>query len=118
MNSEGAYDADLETVFLSPLESITLEHGRSTRFYDRGDEKAGMMDYVRAVADARDGFLTVLYPKEKGANKLDIIHEAGGSVSLVTDGCHVRLNVPTKSEKEERTISHPLPLSVRLKKMS
>ncbi|WP_145325373.1 heparinase II/III domain-containing protein [Paenibacillus xylanexedens] len=88
--SEGAYEVDLETVFLSPVESITLDQGRCTRFYDR--EKAGRMDYIRAIADAQKGFVTVLYPKEKGRKKLSVVQETDGSISLVTDDYHVCLD--------------------------
>jgi hypothetical protein len=91
--SEGAYGVDLETVFLNPVEAITLDQGRSAPFYDRDDAPGTvcMMDYVRAVADARDGFLTVLYPKAKSEDSLNVVVEPDGIVSLTTVHYQVRV---------------------------
>lgn len=91
--SKGTYGVDLETIFLSPVESITLEQGRCTRFYNREDGDASMMDYVRAVADASEGFLTVLYPKERGSKGLRVTHDSCGTISLATDEVRIRLNM-------------------------
>ncbi|WP_019909124.1 heparinase II/III domain-containing protein [Paenibacillus sp. HW567] len=91
--SQGAYGVDLETVFLGPLESIALDKGRSTPFYER-DGSLGepcMMDYVRAVADARHGFLTVLHPKVKGEAGLTARREADQTVCLTTDHHQIRI---------------------------
>lgn len=92
--SEGVYGVDLETIFLSPVESINLDQGRAAPFYDRDHSPGGvcMMDYVRAVADARDGFLTVLYPKDKTASNLIVGVDPDGTVSLATDHCQVRVS--------------------------
>lgn len=68
--SHGAYGVDLETVFLTPVLSIRLEQGRSTPFFGSQGSSFSMMSYIRAVAEARNGFLTVLYPKERGASVL------------------------------------------------
>ena len=89
--SEGAYGVDLETAFLSPVLGIRLEKGRSTPFFDSGDPGISMMDYIRAVADARDGFLTILHPKEKGQPKLGIATEADGTIKVQAEGESIRL---------------------------
>jgi hypothetical protein len=87
--SSGAYDVELETVFLSKVKEIRLEKGRSTPFYDSGNGGSCMMDYIRATADAAEGFLTVLYPKEKGRGNLRAVYDAyedGGLLKLAIDG--------------------------------
>nr|WP_306812997.1 heparinase II/III family protein [Paenibacillus soyae] len=80
--SEGTYGVDLETAFLAPVREIRLEKGRSTPFFDSGDEGFSMMDYIRAVADAKDGFLTVLHPKERKAPGLAIAVEPSGTITV------------------------------------
>jgi hypothetical protein len=91
--SEGAYSVDLETVFLTPLQSVQLEKGRSTLFFDSGDDRVSMMNYIRAVADAKDGFLTVLYPKEKGKRELQVSLAEDGSYKLRTEEHEVRVDL-------------------------
>jgi hypothetical protein len=80
--SEGVYGVDLETVFIRPLQSIKVEKGRSTPFFDSGDDGVTMMEYIRAVADASEGFLTVLYPKERGQQKLRTKTDQDGTIIL------------------------------------
>lgn len=84
--SEGVYDVDLETVFLSPVESLRLEQGRSTPFFGSREDRVSIMDYIRAVADAEAGFLTVLYPKEKEGARLQAGVTPEGIITLRTDG--------------------------------
>jgi hypothetical protein len=72
--SEGVYDIDLETVFLSKVKNIKIEKGRSTKFFN-SDKNFCMLDYIRATADAEEGFLTVLYPKERGTGNIEIIRK-------------------------------------------
>lgn len=93
--SKGTAGVDLETIFLSRVESVVLEQGRTTRFYQRENDDASMMDYVRAVADADEGFLTVLYPKEKGSKELTVMHKSDGTISLATEEAHVLLDMPS-----------------------
>lgn len=114
--SKGAYDVDLETVFLSRVESVTLDQGRSTRFYDRRDgNNACLMDYVRAVADAREGFLTVLYPKERGKSQLCVTSQADGSINLMTDDYQIRLDVTPRKEEDDGKILGYSRLQIELK---
>ncbi|MDR6879584.1 heparinase II/III family protein [Bacillus sp. 3255] len=96
--SAGAYEFDLETVFLSPTSSIRLEKGRSTPFFDSGDIGVSMMTYIRAVADAKDGFLTVLYPKEKAAQRITITvqEQADGFVTLCTEQHWIQADLHTE----------------------
>lgn len=84
--SRGGYGVDLETVFLTPVTSIRLEQGRSTPFFGSRDSSFSMMSYIRAVAEASQGFLTVLYPKERGASALRTETGTGtGAYILHTD---------------------------------
>ncbi|WP_168120541.1 heparinase II/III family protein [Paenibacillus sp. HB172176] len=69
--SEGAYGIDLETTFLSPVRKIWLEKGRAAPFFERSSDGSCMLDYVRATANSREGFLTVLHPKRRGACPLE-----------------------------------------------
>ncbi|GJM72532.1 hypothetical protein HMSSN036_47480 [Paenibacillus macerans] len=84
VDSRGVYGVDLETVFLTPVTSIRLEQGRSTPFFGSRDSSFSMMSYIRAVAEASQGFLTVLYPKERGASALRTETGAGACI-LHTD---------------------------------
>jgi hypothetical protein len=93
---------DLETVFLSPLESLRLEQGRATPFFGNPADPVSMMDYIRAVADAEAGFLTVLYPKEKGRRNLLVQMEPDGTLLLRTESHSVGINAA----------SHPYGLAV------
>lgn len=88
--SRGVYGVDLETVFLTPVTSIRLEHGRSTPFFGSRDSSYSMMSYIRAVAEASEGFLTVLYPKERGASALRT-ETAAGAFTLHTDQHLIKL---------------------------
>ncbi|OCT12174.1 heparinase [Paenibacillus pectinilyticus] len=71
--SEGIYDVDLETFFVSNVKRIELEKGRSTTFFETEQEQVCLMDYVRATSDAREGFLTILHPKVKGQKSLHVM---------------------------------------------
>lgn len=99
--SEGVYGVDLEAVFLSPVQSIRLEKGRSTPFFDSGHQGVSMMDYIRAVADAKDGFLTVLYPKEHGKPKLQATAQHDGTVTLSTGNDSIRLKAAAEHDGVE-----------------
>ena len=83
VHSEGAYSMDLETVFVTSLNSLRLEKGRSTQFFDSGHDGISMMEYIRAVADAKEGFLTVLYPKEKGKRELRVSRINDGALLIL-----------------------------------
>ncbi|ACT00641.1 heparinase II/III domain-containing protein [Paenibacillus sp. JDR-2] len=76
--SSGIYDVDLETVFLSPVKSMRIEKGRSTPVFDCGD--TCMMDYIRAKADAKDGFTVLLYPKRADEKRLEVFLQQNGLV--------------------------------------
>jgi hypothetical protein len=80
--SHGFYDIDLETVFLSPTQTIKLEKGKSTPFFE--NDGVCMMDYIRATADAKHGFSVLLYPKRTEADRLQVmINEQGLAVVTV-----------------------------------
>ncbi len=95
--SQCAYNVDLETAFLGPVHSIRLEKGRSTRFFDSGDAGFSMMDYIRAVADAKDGFLTILHPKERGQPKLEFAAQTDGTTLVKADNEWIKLSVADHS---------------------
>ena len=42
-----------------------------------------MMEYIRAVVDAKEGFLTVLYPKEKGKRELRVSRINDGALLIL-----------------------------------
>ncbi|TCM99740.1 heparinase II/III-like protein [Paenibacillus sp. BK033] len=89
--SHGVYGLDLETAFLTPLHTIRLEKGRSTPFFDSGEEETCMMDYIRAVADAKDGFLTLLHPKEQGQPEMQVDILRDGTVTIQAQDKTIRL---------------------------
>ena len=90
--SEGAYDVDLEVVFLSRVDKLWLEQGRSTKFFESGHGAVSMMHYIRATADAAEGFLVVLHPKEREQGRLEaVLTPDGTAVDLRTGGGQVRV---------------------------
>jgi hypothetical protein len=99
VHSKGAYIVDLETVFVTPVHSIQLEKGRSTHFFDSGDDRVSMMDYIRAVADAKEGFLTVLYPKERGKRELQVEYVKNDRFTLRTEEHEVRVDLDIDDSK-------------------
>ncbi|RCX21562.1 heparinase II/III-like protein [Fontibacillus phaseoli] len=112
IHSKGAYGVDLETVFLGTVDSITLDQGRSTTFYDRGDQGICLMDYVRAVADAKAGFWTVLYPREWRRNELGVTREPDGSISLITEEHLIRVDLRPLKQPGDGAIQRPFEVSV------
>lgn len=83
--SQGMYGMDLQTVFLHPLQSVAIEQGRSTAFFGRTESGVTLMDYIRATADAKDGFLTVLYPQESSQTRLKVFKAQDGKYTLLTE---------------------------------
>jgi hypothetical protein len=96
VESRGIYDVDLETVFVSKVKEIQLDKGRSTAFFGSAAENVCMMEYIRATADAKDGFLTIIYPKENGKNMLDVFHNNAHSVTIRAENIEVNLNLESK----------------------
>lgn len=91
--SSGVYDVNLETVFLNKLKGIWLDKGRSIRFFDNKYANLSMMDYIRATADAKEGFLTLLYPHVKGQNRLEIVREAEHKWRVSAGGTSVCIGI-------------------------
>ena len=59
------YGLELETTFLSQTQSIRLDRGRTWSLApDQTD-----LEYIRAAADASDGFLTILEPRKQGGER-------------------------------------------------
>ncbi|MGN0243154.1 MAG: heparinase II/III family protein [Lachnospiraceae bacterium] len=77
------YDMELDIVFLSKTESIRIEEGRTLDIFPSNQE-VPMLQYVRAVADAKDGFLTMLVPKRKGV-KNPLVERSADGIRLVTN---------------------------------
>jgi len=100
IHSEGIYGIDLETVFLSKVNDIRLEKGRSTEFFE--SENINMMDYIRATADSKAGFLTLIYPKVKGQKKLDITKQGSGNIIIEGEDKKVELVI----NKEKFSVSY------------
>lgn len=91
--SQGIYDVDLETVFLSNVNKIELDKGRSTTFYEIKDKAPCMMDYIRATADAREGFLTLIYPKERWKKQLEVSIKSDGVRIISLEKTKVKLSL-------------------------
>lgn len=88
--SEGYYEVVLETVFLSKLNRIWLDKGRTTRFFP-SEETIPTMEYIRAVADAKEGFVTVLYPHAKGQKRLKISSQYENNIIISTEEFQVNI---------------------------
>jgi hypothetical protein len=69
--STGFYGIDLETEFLSEISEIYIEKGKSAPMFPAIN---GMykMDYIRAVSNAENGFLTILHPINSSSEKMKI----------------------------------------------
>ncbi len=79
--SEGYYEVELETVFLSPITGLTVETGRTAPFLPVED-KVQLLEYIRAEGESKDGFLVLLYPKEQGKEELEVIPEEEGNYRI------------------------------------
>lgn len=93
IQADCSFGMALDTLFLSRTDSIVIENGRSTPFFPGDDPQVSYMQYVRAVSDAGNGFLTVLSPRREEDMKLEAVREADGSVWLRTAYGTVRLEL-------------------------
>ncbi|WP_246552928.1 heparinase II/III domain-containing protein [Paenibacillus tritici] len=91
IQAECSYGMVLDAVFLSGVDSIVIDRGRSTPFFPGEDSQVSYMHYIRAVADAANGFLTVLSPRHGEEPEIKVIWEPDGSVCLRTVHGAVRL---------------------------
>ncbi|WP_207652208.1 heparinase II/III domain-containing protein [Clostridium oryzae] len=91
--SKGAYEVDLQIVFLSSVKDIKLDKGRSTLFFPGESKNMSMMDYIRATADAKDGFLAVIYPKENNQKKLQIIKKDAKNMVIFVENKSIKLSL-------------------------
>ncbi|RTE10376.1 heparinase II/III domain-containing protein, partial [Paenibacillus whitsoniae] len=80
--SEGYYGVELETVLASRVKRSWIEQGRATQFTPGKPGDGTTLDYIRAVADAKDGFLTILHAKTQGERRLDAVHYADGHLKI------------------------------------
>ena len=80
--SKGHYGVDLETVFLNDRTEITVESGRTYPMFPSVNGK-NTVNILRAESDGSKGFLTVLYPKPAGQNKL-YIEQSEGRCTIIT----------------------------------
>lgn len=62
--AQGYYGVDMEIKFNSKVKNIWLEEGRTIAFFP-SEKPVGMLKYIRAVANARDGFCVILKPVDK-----------------------------------------------------
>ncbi|MCR2806309.1 immunoglobulin-like domain-containing protein [Paenibacillus soyae] len=70
ITSTGHFGMDLETTILQPANpSITQEWGRATNMVPAVDGET-KLEYIRVTNDPNQNYLTVLYPKAKGAEGL------------------------------------------------
>ncbi|WP_438351513.1 heparinase II/III domain-containing protein [Paenibacillus sp. FA6] len=91
--STGVYDVNLETVFLSKVNRIELEKGRSTPFFKTEQSSYCTMDYIRARADAKEGFLALLYPCENDRRRLEVTSEANGRSVVTMEDSKVEIRI-------------------------
>jgi hypothetical protein len=63
--SQCHYGLELETTFLSETKTIELDRGRTLGIAPGQDN----LEYIRAKADAKNGFLTILEPRPQGQGK-------------------------------------------------
>lgn len=88
--SEGYYGIELETLFLSPTVDIWKDRGRTAPFLPV-KEKVQLLEYIRAEAEAKDGFLVLLHPREK-EEKLKIVPYGEGCIRITcTNGPEIQL---------------------------
>lgn len=100
IQAECAYGMALDTVFLSTVHSIDIDRGRSTAFFPGEEPGASYMHYIRAVADAGDGFLTVLRPRRSGEPMLAVIRQPDGTAGVDTGQGIVRIDIAALKRKE------------------
>lgn len=68
---KGYYDVDMDVYFLGGGEpDIKVDKGRSLKNFPC--EGTPMTNIIRAVADAKDGFTTLIYPKNRNAAEADL----------------------------------------------
>lgn len=75
--STGYYNVNLQTTILTDFESLVLDKGRTAPVYPT-NEKISMLEYIRAVADSKDGFVTVLYPRNNKSSDLTFSKKING----------------------------------------
>lgn len=78
---------NLDVHFVSELQSLTLDTGRSTHFFAGDDTSCSYMTYVRAVAAASSGFLTILAPREADQAPIHIVAQSTDSF-IIQDAAH------------------------------
>ncbi|MGG1556384.1 heparinase II/III domain-containing protein [Paenibacillus ferrarius] len=91
--SEGYYGVALETVFASSVKRSWIEQGRATQFAPGKPGEGTTLDYIRAVADAEEGFLTVLHAKAQGERRLDAVHCVNGHLAIVNGDKRIELEL-------------------------
>lgn len=67
VHAEGHYPVEMEVKFLTHLENLSLEKGRTTPMFETDDE-IPMLLYVRAIADASSGFEVLIIPTVRAQN--------------------------------------------------
>lgn len=75
------YGMELETTFLSNTKSIKMDCGRTLNIAP----EQSSLEYIRAVADASDGFLTILEPRREGSKRGYCCHKKDGYWMVTTD---------------------------------
>lgn len=89
--SKGHFGVDLETVFLGKTPEISIEWGRTKPMFPTV-EGENVVNIIRAEISGKDGFLTVLYPKQREEGKLHIAGEDGKYIITTPEGKTVVLD--------------------------
>lgn len=95
--SEGFYDVDLETIFLDKVNDVKIDRGRTAPFFEANPEHGCMMDYIRATANATEGFLTVVYPLEHGQPRIGIHITGDRTIRMSTSHQEFEFDLKTMS---------------------
>lgn len=91
VTGDGYYGMKLQTIFLGKVNAIRIGTGRCTPFFPHGEELPEL-SYIRAEAEAEDGFLAILSPGKQ-------LHIKTASVS---GDCLVRISFDDGTEEEIR----------------
>lgn len=59
---QGYYGVDMEVTFLSPIESLKIDKGRTTPMYDEQAGQSHKLLYIRATAKSESGFAVEIKP--------------------------------------------------------
>lgn len=95
INGTGYYDVDLQVVFVGKIKDIWEDKGRSTAFFPY-EGNLPMLSYIRARAEAQDGFMAVISAQNTGEKKrIKEISQLNENLYIgLENGNKIRIQVP------------------------